>query len=89
MRAVLSEPPTGFLQSLSALNTATTLCAVKDGSGKSMCGYRSICVLFYMQILLLLLNKFVSFFCLHSCIDIHYTGLILHASFYHFLVTCM
>ena len=41
---MLSESPSS-LQFLSVLNTAVTLSAVKDGSGKSVCGYMSMCFL--------------------------------------------
>ena len=37
------------LQFLSVLYTAVTPSAVKDGSGKSVCGYMSMCVLCYVQ----------------------------------------
>ena len=49
MKTRPSEPPSSFQSRLSVLNTAVTLSAVKDGSGKSVCGYMSMCVLCYVQ----------------------------------------
>ena len=43
-----SESVNSLQSRLSVLYTAVTLPAVKDGSGKSVCGYMSMCVLCYV-----------------------------------------
>ena len=49
MKTSSSESVSTPQSRLSVLNTAVTLSAVKDGSGKSVCGYMSMCVLCYVQ----------------------------------------